>query len=330
MKKIKNILKHIIPPSYLCFEHKIICLKDYMQGQFEFQNSQLSILMDNNRQLSTNLEMIFQKNLEILNYVSSMGKDIETLVKTLNDTKEVHQKQLDNLIQIQTNNIKTSRLINELLWGEIFNSSIINSKWLIDKTFAPGRWAVGYSYLYVMYRVLNELKPKSIIELGLGQSTRMISQYAHMHSDIEHIVVEHDQSWIDFFCQDFLPSERTQIIRLDLELADHNEAKSVRSYKGFKELFLGKKFDFILIDAPQGGDMKQYSRIDLLSIFPECLKDSFVIAIDDCQRSGERHTVQEMEDILKARNILYVKGKYGGSKDSIFLCSEDLSFVSTM
>lgn len=86
-----------------------------MQGQFEFQNSQLSILMDNNRQLSTNLEMIFQKNLEILNYVSSMGKDIETLVETLNDTKEVHQKQLDNLIQIQTNNIKTSRLINELL-----------------------------------------------------------------------------------------------------------------------------------------------------------------------------------------------------------------------
>ncbi len=62
----------------------------------------------------------------------------------------------------------------EILWAEIFRSVTDKSTWLKNRSFAPGRWALGYPALYILYRILNEMKPKSILELGLGQSTRMI------------------------------------------------------------------------------------------------------------------------------------------------------------
>ena len=38
---------------------------------------------------------------------------------------------------------------------------------LINLSFSPGRGAIGYPVMYVLYRVLNEFKPTSILELGI-------------------------------------------------------------------------------------------------------------------------------------------------------------------
>ena len=81
---------------------------------------------------------------------------------------------------------------NTIIWAEIFNNVISNSSWLTNKSFSAGRWAVGYQYLYVVYRILNEVRPKNILELGLGQSTRLFGQYAASDVEVQHIVVEHD------------------------------------------------------------------------------------------------------------------------------------------
>ena len=78
-----------------------------------------------------------------------------------------------------------------------------NLQYLPCGMLSAGRWAVGYQYLYVMYRVLNEIHPRRILELGLGQSTRMLGQYAAAHENVSHFVVEHDPEWIDFFQRDF-------------------------------------------------------------------------------------------------------------------------------
>ena len=45
---------------------------------------------------------------------------------------------------------------NELYWAQIYNSTTQNSAWLTENNFSPGRWAVGYNFLYVMYRILSE------------------------------------------------------------------------------------------------------------------------------------------------------------------------------
>jgi len=225
---------------------------------------------------------------------------------------------------------KSKRNASEAVWAEIFNNTIAGSTWLKNTAFSPGRWAVGYPVLYVMYRVLNEVRPKRILELGLGQSTRMIAQYAAANKGVEHVVVEHDPEWISFFENDFQLSERTKIVQLDREMVPYKEAEAVRVFKGFKEMFQGQKFDFIFIDAPLGGDMKQYARIDLLSILPECLNEKFVIMIDDTERSGEANTAREITKYLTECGVAVKKGWYWGKKDMILLCDEQQSFLTSM
>ena len=40
--------------------------------------------------------------------------------------------------------------IQSMYWGQIYNSTIIDSDWLLDKSISPGRWAAGYEYMYVL------------------------------------------------------------------------------------------------------------------------------------------------------------------------------------
>lgn len=224
----------------------------------------------------------------------------------------------------------SARHASEAVWAQIFNNTISESLWLKDKTFSPGRWAVGYPYLYVMYRVLNETRPKRILELGLGQSTRMIAQYAAAFQDVEHIVVEHDPEWVEFFCNDFPLPKNTKVVMLEREMVPYKDAESVRVFKGFKETFQGQQFDFISVDAPFGGDMKQYSRIDVLNLIPDGLREKFVIMVDDCNRIGEINTVQEIERFLAQSQIKYQMGRYSGDKISVLFCPERMDFLCSM
>ena len=224
----------------------------------------------------------------------------------------------------------SARHASEAVWAQIFNNTISESLWLKDKTFSPGRWAVGYPYLYVMYRVLNETRPKRILELGLGQSTRMIAQYAAAFQDVEHIVVEHDPEWVEFFCNDFPLPKNTKVVMLEREMVPYKDAEAVRVFKGFKETFQGQKFDFISVDAPLGGDMKQYARIDVLNLIPDGLSDHFVIMVDDCNRIGETNTVKEIQQCLADYQIGHQTGWYQGEKISVLICPVRMGFLCSM
>ena len=239
-------------------------------------------------------------------------------------------KNIEQLADIRNTSLVMGRDISEAVWAEIYNSTITKSRWLKDKAFSPGRWAVGYPYLYVIYRILNEVQPQNILELGLGQSTKMIGQYTSYYKRVHHQVVEHDPEWIDFFKKNYSLSERTKLIQLNREFVPYKEAEKVRVFKDFSQTFKGQKFDFISIDAPLGGDMKEYARIDVLQMIPACLAEDFIIMIDDCERSGEKRTVMEMERVLQENQILYRKGKYSGKKDCIVIAANVLKFVCSM
>ena len=222
------------------------------------------------------------------------------------------------------------RVSRESVWADIFNSTICHSTWLKDKTFSPGRWAVGYPFLYVMYRVLNECKPSSILELGLGQSTRMTAQYARWKADVSHIIVEHDPRWIEFFSRDFVMPENSRIEQMNWDFIPYKKAQAVRCYQHFQDKIQGKQFDFICIDGPLSVDMRSYARIDVLRSLPECLSENFVIMLDDCNRTGVLNTVQEMEYCLHQHGIAYQKGIYSGEKDCILLCAEHMGFLASL
>lgn len=219
------------------------------------------------------------------------------------------------------------RMASEGVWAEVFNNTITGSSWLKDQTFSPGRWALGYQALYVLYRTLDQVRPSSILELGLGQSTHMTTQYAQQQKDVSHLVVENDPNWIAFYERRNPLGDNTHILQMDLTFQPYRDVPAVRSYANFQQL-KGKTFDLILIDAPLGGDMKQFARVDLLGLLPDCLAPSFVILMDDTNRPGEKHTVAEITEVLQPLGA--VTATYSGAKDMTIWTSPDLSFLCTM
>ena len=311
--QIKSVLKKVIPPPTEVFIREVNRSINHCEKQTkiiaDLVKQSDTKHMEQIRLLSEQLKLMKDENKKLALRFAEMEKKTILLQKGITDCK-CHA--------------------SETVWAEIFNNVISDSSWLHNAAFSAGRWAVGYPYLYVMYRVLNEICPKRILELGLGQSTRMIGQYAMANEDVTHFVVEHDPEWIAFFKRDFALSERSRIIQLDREMEPYKEASEVRVFKGFADRFKNEKFDFISIDAPLGGDMKQYSRIDVLKILPDCLADDFVIMIDDSQRPGETQTVKEMTNKLENSGIAYKTGKYAGNKECTIISSWNLKFVCTM
>ena len=75
-----------------------------------------------------------------------------------------------------------------------------------------GRWAGNYSFFYALHRILKDGQPTSILELGLGESSKFISTYLdnHLLSSF-HTIIEQDISWMNNFKNTFHLSPRSQI-----------------------------------------------------------------------------------------------------------------------
>lgn len=183
--------------------------------------------------------------------------------------------------------------------------------------------------LYVMYRILDSVKPKKILELGLGQTTRMISQYSgYYHA--EHQVVEHDPKWIEFFATSYEVPDNVKFVNLETIVDKYLDDEAVIMYRDFEEQFRGQKFDFICIDAPIGGKAIKYARVDILKIIPECLETDFAILIDDTTRIGENNTIKLLQKIFEENGIEHVTKRYEGKKSSTIFTTEKYSFLTSL
>ena len=68
--------------------------------------------------------------------------------------------------------IYLERQTKELIWAKIWEDTKKGVDWMENMPgISPGRWAVTYNYLYVITRILNEVRPRSILEFGLGFSS---------------------------------------------------------------------------------------------------------------------------------------------------------------
>lgn len=349
LQRAKKVLKRFYPPPVDVFNREIRKLSDAVAEADEKISAKVTDLSDSvaqrvqditkeQTQTAETLAALHhctaqQKDEIVAELHSQIDRQKQEIMAELQKQFSLHEAKLSEqntlINQVNRQSVISSRNASEAVWAEIFDNAITGSEWLADTAFSPGRWAVGYPYLYVMYRVLNEVHPRNILELGLGQSTRMIAQYAAC-CKARHQIVEHDPEWIEFFARSFKLPPCSSIVTLDRELVPYKEAEAVRVFKDFSKTFAGQRFDFISIDAPLGGDMKQYARIDVLQLLPDCLAEDFVIMLDDCERPGEQHTWKEMEHALDSHGVKYATGVYSGKKDCWIMSSESLKFVCSM
>lgn len=214
----------------------------------------------------------------------------------------------------------------EILRGMIFNSTIVDSEWLKYKSFSPGEWAADYGLLYTLYRTLGSMKPNSIAEFGLGQSSKMVHQYAAwFHKNA--VTYEHDAEWVRFFNEGREGDYPVNVQLMELETIQYKGVATV-TYKDLRSVVKGRQFDFVLVDGPYGSD--RYSRSEVLELVNGFLAERFCIIIDDTDRVGENETAQEVMNLLRQQGIAFCSREYHASKIHTLICSADLKFLTSL
>jgi len=323
INEMKSFLKRFLPVTASTFHYMT-------QTMMDKNNQNISKIMTILVELST-------KSITLEEAILKISSRITEVKASINE--------IDNKVSsMMASSVKNERIINELtktsntihnvaletLWANRFNNTVIESDWLKLKTFSPSGWGAGYSFLYILYRVMRDIKPKKILEIGLGETTRIISQYCKEHQNVEHYVVEDDSEWVAFFSQGYDVPNNTKIVQLPLMYQPYKESESVRVYKGFKDHFVNGKYDLICIDGPSSQGMELYTRIDSLSILPGSLADSFIILVDDYNRIAEQNMVKDILFKLEEAVIPYRSHVYKGIKQTIIICSENLKFLVSL
>jgi hypothetical protein len=218
--------------------------------------------------------------------------------------------------------------LKELEWAHIYHDSIRGIKPLEDLPLNIGRWAGNYTFFYIVNRILTDYKPQSILEFGLGESTKFISTFLeHYLLESNHIIVEHDKNWKKIFLNQFKLSNRSEIKLFDKVEKNINGFKS-NCYDNI-ESSIQKKHDLYIIDGPFGSE--HYSRYDIVNIAKGfSKKDEFIIIMDDYNRKGEAETTKDLLEFFKKSNIKIYKKVYIGNKSICVIATDRYRYATSL
>lgn len=239
---------------------------------------------------------------------------INKLKNLLKENRDYQRKQID--------------LLKELDWANTYHDSIRGKEWLEKLPLNIGRWAGNYSFFYVLHRILNDYKPNSVLEFGLGESTKFITTYLENYLlDSKHLVIEHDANWKKTYLSKNLISLRTNIEICELE------KKEIKSFKsnGYKniESKVKNKYDLYIVDGPFGSS--KYSRYDIVKLAEVFTSnDEFIIMLDDYNRKGEQDTAKDLLKSLANKNIQTHTTVFDGAKNLLVIATEKYKYITSI
>lgn len=239
-------------------------------------------------------------------------------------------KQIKPHIRTMLNHISFRMLYGRLVKEHQYLSSLHYNLRVVgwdDFTFFPDGFAANASLLYLLFKILQKIKPKTILELGSGQSTKFTTRYVKENENTEITILEDCEEWFGKIKPDIFTSKRTRIICSPLEQIKFGKRKCFwYSTKILAEE--NKTYDLILVDGPFG--TKRYSRIGIANFIPKIIdKNNFILVFDDAARIGEQDTIKVIKKIFRKKSIPYVKFHVYGSKKQTCLVSLNFSFLGT-
>ena len=222
---------------------------------------------------------------------------------------------------------ESSLQLEELRYANLLHDSWADSKWLKNKQFSPNKAAANYSLLYTLFRALDEVRPAAVLEMGLGQTTHMTTQYAkHFQAKLD--VVEDDKEWIDIYKEKMPLSLHTKIHLVPLVSFEYMGRPSEK-YDDLTTVVGKMRYNLIVIDGPIGY-RSSLSRSNILDLIPQNLADDFVIIFDDVERPAEKETLRLLEESLRKNNISYAKAYYPALKTQAVLAGGSYKFVTLL
>lgn len=258
-----------------------------------------------------------------------MKKKID-LFRKLMGIQKITNQILDSGERLEYFLERNYRMEQEVLSALKFNSTIADSKWFSKKNISPGESAVNYAFFYTLFRVLSSVKPDNILEFGLGQSSKMVHQYAKFFGK-NAITVEHDKEWVEFFLNEIKDDDYDVTIQMmGLETIEYKGGTAL-TYKDCLKAFNNQKFDLVIVDGPFGfAPETVYSRPQILDIIRGCISDVFVIIMDDYNREGEKNTIKEVFRYFEQNKVDFVFREYCSIKSHILITVPKLKFLTTL
>lgn len=240
-----------------------------------------------------------------------------------------YKKRFKALVEENRANHKALKLSNlELEWAHIYHDSIRGIAFLQDLPLNVGRWAGNYTFFYVLHRILSDYQPKTILEFGLGESTKMIDAYIKYRlKESEHLILEQSSEWEQAFKKRVMLSNNSKISILPL-IEKTVEGFQTLCYQDI-DTVITKPYNLYVIDGPLGSP--RYSRFDIVYVTAHLTKnDAFIIILDDYNRKAEQDTYQYLLQQFKAKGISVVGATYQGNKTVAVMASEHYKFVTTL
>lgn len=221
----------------------------------------------------------------------------------------------------------SNRQLKELYFADLLHDTINSSSWLKDKSFSLHGWAANYSFIYMLYRVLDTVHPMNILEMGMGQTSKLTSQYlAYCNPQAKLDILEDNTNWIDVYRTQLAQSGNIKVHQCNLEFFKDGKCEC-RKYKNLDKILAKTKYNLIIVDGPWGAE-QTLPRSNVLDIVKnDNLADDFIIIFDDAERKGEQNTIVNTLKLLEEKNIRYLTFKRNGIKTQQITTSLSKSFI---
>ena len=253
-----------------------------------------------------------------------ISKELNKIYRHLlkNDKKLVQMQE-----EIQKLRDMSNRQFRELNFADLLHDTIINSTWLKVKSFSLHGWAANYSFIYMLYRILDNVKPQNILEMGMGQTSRLTSQYiAYCNPEATLDIIENDAGWISTYQPQLAQNDNIKVHQCDLEFFTYDKTEC-RKYKDLDKAIGNTKYDLIIIDGPWGAEQK-LPRSNVLDLIKNHnLAEDFIIIFDDTERKGEQNTSAQAVHLLQEQGIECFVFQRNGIKAQTYITSSSKSFI---
>jgi hypothetical protein len=199
----------------------------------------------------------------------------------------------------------------EGVYQEVFRRDLARAGIVDD--FYPFGGASNYGLMYIIFRIANELRPTSVLDVGAGQSTILWNRLLNLAWIQRVLTVESDQEWAqhtasradhEILCS---PLNTYRIGGRDVQTYDW---ESIRA-RG--------PFDVVLCDGPRG--TQRYSRFGVVDLVDSGLPEDFVIVIDDAERTGEQDTISSIVETLRGKERRFGFGYVRGQKNQAIIAA---------
>jgi len=175
--------------------------------------------------------------------------------------------------------------------------------------FYPLGGAASYALLYLLVRLLSEDRISTVIELGSGESTRLIDRVKTLGT--RHVCYENDPVWFE--------RTKSRLASCDYRLRSLQRFRlDSIEYEWYGDVE-PEPFELLLVDGPVG--TASLSRVGCWQLIESNPNRDYLIIIDDSTRPGEQATIDFLIERLKAKGDAPVLHRIESGNVPAVICS---------